>query len=127
MKEQIFRLCKRLKKCTLNDLVQLLEVEGAIIQTALLALEQENLIVTLGEKGCFIKAIGETIPAFPCGTAVDTTGAGDTFNGVLAACIASGDDIRSACRKANIAGWIKVTRKYIMGAIPHKKEIEKWI
>ena len=45
MKEQIFRLCKRLKKCTLNDLVQLLEVEGAIIQTALLALEQENLIV----------------------------------------------------------------------------------
>ena len=88
--------------------------------------KQENLIVTLGEKGCFIKAIGETIPAFPCGTAVDTTGAGDTFNGMLAACIASGDDIRSACRKANIAAGIKVTRKYIMGAIPHKKEIEKW-
>lgn len=44
MKEQIFRLCKRLKNCTLNDLVQMLEVEDAIIETALLFLEQEDSI-----------------------------------------------------------------------------------
>ena len=44
MKEQIFRLCKRLKNCTLNDLVQMLEVEQAIVETALLYLEQEDLI-----------------------------------------------------------------------------------
>ena len=44
MKEQIFRLCKRLKNCTLNDLVQMLEVDEAIIETALLFLEQEESI-----------------------------------------------------------------------------------
>ena len=45
MKEQIFRLCKRLKNCTLNDLVQMLEVDEAIIETALLFLEQEESIL----------------------------------------------------------------------------------
>ena len=44
MKEQIFRLCKRLKNCTLNDLVQMLESDEAIIETALLFLEQEESI-----------------------------------------------------------------------------------
>ena len=44
MKEQIFRLCKRLKNCTLNDFVQMLEVDEAIIETALLFLEQEESI-----------------------------------------------------------------------------------
>ena len=44
MKEQIFRLCKRLKNCMLNDLVQMLEVDEAIIETALLFLEQEESI-----------------------------------------------------------------------------------
>ena len=44
MKEQIFKLCKRLKNCTLNDLVQMLEVDEAIIETALLFLEQEESI-----------------------------------------------------------------------------------
>ena len=44
MKEKIFRLCKRLKNCTLNDLVQMLEVDEAIIETALLFLEQEESI-----------------------------------------------------------------------------------
>ena len=44
MKEQIFRLCKRLKNCTLNDLDQMLEVDEAIIETALLFLEQEESI-----------------------------------------------------------------------------------
>lgn len=44
MKEQIFRLCKRLKNCTLNDLVQMLEADEAIIETALLFLEQEESI-----------------------------------------------------------------------------------
>ena len=44
MKEQIFRLCKRLKNCTLNDLVQMFEVDEAIIETALLFLEQEESI-----------------------------------------------------------------------------------
>lgn len=44
MKEQIYRLCKRMKKCTLDNLVQMLETDKAIIETALLYLEQENKV-----------------------------------------------------------------------------------
>lgn len=49
MKEQIFRLCKRLKNCTLNDLAQMLEVDEVIIETALLFLEQEGLIQLIND------------------------------------------------------------------------------
>lgn len=44
MKEQVLKLCKRLKNCTLNDIVQFLEVEQSIIETTILYLEQEDLI-----------------------------------------------------------------------------------
>lgn len=86
----------------------------------------ENVVVTLGDKGCFIKYLGAVIPAKRIEKAVDTTGAGDTFNGVLAACLANGEDVKSACQKANVAAGIKVTRKYILDSIPTREEIEKY-
>ena len=86
----------------------------------------QNVIVTLGEKGCLIKKENTLIPAEKVEKVVDTTGAGDTFNGVLAACIGSGDDMQTACKKANIASAIKVTRKYILDSIPVREEIEKY-
>lgn len=43
-KDQILRLCKRLKSCTLNDLTAILEVDENIVQTVLFYLEQESLI-----------------------------------------------------------------------------------
>ena len=71
-----------------------------------------------------IKSKNRLIPAEKVQTVVDTTGAGDTFNGVLAACIANGMDLPTACKRANVASAIKVGRKYILGSIPTKKEIE---
>lgn len=44
MKDQVLKLCRRLKSCTLNDLVQFLEAEESIVETIILYLEQENLI-----------------------------------------------------------------------------------
>lgn len=44
-------------------------------------------------------------------TPVDTNGAGDTHTGVLLAEVARGSDWAQACRRANAAGAIKVTRK----------------
>ena len=72
-----------------------------------------------------IKNTDEIIPAVKVKTVVDTTGAGDTFNGVLAACIAENEDIETACKKANIAAAIKVGKKYILDSIPTREEIEK--
>ena len=84
--------------------------------------DYKNVVVTLGDKGCLIKESGETVPAIKT-DAKDTTGAGDTFNGILAACIALGDDLRSACFMANAGASIKVGRKYILNSIPTKEEI----
>lgn len=89
--------------------------------------EYQNVIVTLGKEGCFFRASSETFPAVDVAPVVDTTGAGDTFNGVLCACIANGDSIQTACRTANVAAAIKVSRKYILESIPSKKEIDEFM
>lgn len=83
----------------------------------------KNCITTLGKKGCFING---TVPVSGIDVkAVDTTGAGDTFNGVLAVCIAEGMDLTEACRYAVAASGISVSRKHVLGAIPYRNEIEK--
>ena len=89
--------------------------------------DYQNVIVTLGDKGCLIKSKNWLIPAEKVQTVVDTTGAGDTFNGVLVACIANDCDLQTACQNANVASAIKVTRKYILDSIPTREEIENYL
>jgi len=91
----------------------------------------EYVITTLGEQGCQIGGglvspdnEGIQIPAIHT-QAVDTTGAGDTFNGVLAVCLAEGMDITTACRYAVTASGISVSRKHVWDAIPYREEIER--
>lgn len=83
----------------------------------------KNCITTLGRQGCLINE-RLSIPAIEV-KALDTTGAGDIFNGVLATCIAEGMELERACRYAVTASGISVTRKYVLNAIPHRKEIER--
>nr|MCR5264825.1 hypothetical protein [Clostridiales bacterium] len=84
-----------------------------------------NVITTLGKNGCRIERTGEVIPSYTYGDTVDTTGAGDTFSGVLAACLASGDTLENSCRIACIAAGIEVTSKGVMDAIPYRDLINK--
>ena len=86
-----------------------------------------EVVGTLGEKGCEIRSLGMAIPAASFGKAVDTTGAGDTFNGVLAARLAEGETLDSACRAANAAAGIEVTRRYVLPAIPTRGETEGFL
>jgi len=83
----------------------------------------ENCITTLGKKGCLIN--GKTSVSAIEVKAVDTTGAGDTFNGVLAVCIAEGMDLEKACKYAVTASGISVGRKYVLNAIPYREETER--
>lgn len=85
----------------------------------------QNVITTLGKKGCLINE-EIMIPAIKT-QAVDTTGAGDTFNGVLAVCLAEGMDAITACKYAVSASGISVGRKYVLNAIPYREEIERRI
>lgn len=83
----------------------------------------KNCITTVGKKGCVIN--GKDIVSGMEVKVLDTTGAGDTFNGVLAVCIAEGMELKDACRYAVTASGISVSRKYVLNAIPCRKEIER--
>lgn len=85
----------------------------------------KNIITTLGSKGCMINE-ATVIPAIKT-KAVDTTGAGDTFNGVLAVCIAEGMNLELACKYAVVASGISVTGKYVLNSIPTRYDIERKI
>lgn len=56
--------------------------------------------------------------------AVNTTGAGDVFAGVLASLMSRGVDLDTALKKATIASSIKVSRNGGQDAIPTPDEIE---
>lgn len=81
----------------------------------------KNCITTLGDKGCCIN--GKTFIKAQKVDAVDTTGAGDTFNGALAVFVAEGEDLKTACKFAVKASGISVTKKYVLDAIPERNEI----
>lgn len=84
-----------------------------------------NAVITMGSAGALI--IGEetqqTVLPYRCGNAVDTTGAGDTFNGVLAASLALGNDLAEAARLGAVAAGIGVTRHGAAGSIPFGAEV----
>ena len=80
-----------------------------------------NCITTLGKNGCSIN--DETIISSIEVEAVDSTGAGDIFNGVLAVCIANGMEIKEAAKYAVVASGISVSKKYVLNAIPYKNEV----
>ena len=85
----------------------------------------KNCITTLGKKGCLING-EETVSGIEV-KAVDTTGAGDTFNGTLAVCIAEGMSLKDASKYAVTSSGISVGRKYVLNAIPYREEIERML
>ena len=85
----------------------------------------ENCITTLGKKGCLINGT-ESVFGIEV-KAVDTTGAGDTFNGTLAVCIAEGMSLKEASQYAVTSSGISVGRKYVLNAIPYREEIERML
>jgi ribokinase len=92
----------------------------------LLAKGVETVIITLGAKGAFVatRTKKQRVPGFQA-KAVDTTAAGDTFNGALAVALAEGMDMIDAVRFANAAASIAVTRYGAQPSAPNRKEIDK--
>ncbi|MEG3435743.1 ribokinase [Pannus brasiliensis CCIBt3594] len=83
-----------------------------------------NVIITLGSEGAYLYngEIDRRIPGFPV-EAVDTTAAGDTFNGALAVALAEGKDLVTAIAFAHRAASIAVTRPGARSSIPYRREI----
>ena len=85
----------------------------------------KNVVITLGKQGAFFKNDHEEylIPAIKT-EVIDTTGAGDTFNGALAVAISEGKSWRDALDFSNKAAAISVSRLGAQSSIPFRKEIE---
>jgi ribokinase len=86
------------------------------------------LVVTLGARGCYARAADEVIlqPAFTI-DAVDTTAAGDTFCGVLAAHLGQGTGLAEALRRASAASALACTRLGAQSSIPTQTEVEDFL
>ena len=88
----------------------------------------ETVLITLGKKGTLLTThnTSELIPAFEVDT-VDTTAAGDVFNGALATAISEGMSLKEAIRFANAAAAISVTRLGAQPSAPKREEIENFL
>ena len=92
----------------------------------LLAMGCRNVVLKLGERGAFLMGadcVTMLVPAFAV-KAVDTTAAGDCFNGAFAARLLAGDSPATAARYANAAAAISVTRLGAQVSMPSKDEVE---
>jgi ribokinase len=105
------------------------EIEAEHLRSELGHLPDCDCVITLGARGAeWISASLEPLfmPAFAV-TPVDTTGAGDTFIGTLAAGLDLGLDRAVAMRRASAASAIQVTRPGAAPAIPLATEVDEFL
>jgi len=106
------------------------ETDGAVnlaaIGDQLRAAGDGRVIVTLGAEGCLIidDHAATRIPA-RLATVVDTTAAGDAFNGALAVALTEGQSLIDAVRWATVAAAISVSRAGAIPSIATREEIER--
>jgi ribokinase len=83
-------------------------------------------LITLGEAGAFLHSRRQSVhvPAFRAGAVVETTGAGDAFNGGFAAALAEGASAHEAARFGAAVAGISVTRAGTAPSMPRRAEIE---
>jgi ribokinase len=92
---------------------------------ALLARGVGTVVVTLGAHGVLAcTSAGRLRVAAPTVTAVDTTGAGDAFNGALAVALGERRPLTDALRFATAAGALACTRRGAQDALPVRTDVE---
>lgn len=108
---------------------ELLAISGAMdVESALQLLASAgagSVAVTLGADGALLAEGARRIDILALAvSAVDATGAGDTFSGVLTAWLAEGRSVEEAARAANAAAALSVTRPGARGGMPARAAIE---
>lgn len=98
------------------------------LATCLHAQGCRNVVITMGGHGAFVSDREQSWhqPAFSV-SVVDTTGAGDTFNGAIAAKISCGSTLCEAVRFASAASAISVSRRGVLNAIPTASEVTAFL
>ncbi|WP_116051884.1 PfkB family carbohydrate kinase [Amycolatopsis palatopharyngis] len=103
--------------------------DGGVTAAAetVLAASGAPVVVTMGGEGALVLLPGEPpqhVPPHPA-TVRDTTGAGDTFNGVLATRLAAGEPLTTAVQAASVAAAISVGEVGARAGMPQAAEIER--
>lgn len=88
----------------------------------------KTILITLGSKGVFAYSpeIKELIPAFKV-NAVDTTAAGDVFNGAFAVALAENKTLANSIRFANAAAALSVTKLGAQPSAPIREDIDNFL
>jgi len=100
------------------------EATAQAAAAALCAKGVGRVVITMGSKGAYVfeGGRGALVPAFPV-KAVDTTAAGDVFNGALAVALAEGQALAEAVRFGAKAAAVSVTRMGAQSSAPHRNEV----
>lgn len=87
-----------------------------------------RVVITLGSKGVIIKNVNKVtyLSALKIKKVVDTTGAGDVFNGALIASLMKDNDLIEACKFAVKVSGMSVQTPYVMPSIPTLKKVEDY-
>ena len=117
----------------LNDIAQITGVDVESIDDAkraadvLLSKGVGSAVITLGAQGALLHSANASVhvEAFDAGPVVETTGAGDAFNGGLAVGLASGMDPVEALRLGCAVAGISVTRPGTANSMPTREELLK--
>lgn len=88
----------------------------------------KGVVLKVGSRGAFLSVADreETVPAFAV-QAVDSTAAGDAFNGAFATALVRGRDPRESARFAAAAAAISVTRAGAQSSMPSLAEVEQFL
>ncbi|WP_129408113.1 ribokinase [Marinitoga lauensis] len=89
----------------------------------------KNIILKQGEKDIILynRNLILKIPVFKIQNVIDTTAAGDVFNGALAVALEENKNIKEAIQFASAAAGISVTKKGAQSSIPTREEVEKFL
>ena len=100
--------------------------DAARAADVLLARGAGHVIVTLGARGALVRSarLSAHVPAADAGPVVETTGAGDAFNGALAIGLVEGMELVAATRFACAAAAISVTRPGTATSMPRREEVD---
>jgi ribokinase len=100
--------------------------DGHRAAQALRARGARAAIVTLGEQGAVVSSAEREVhvPAFPVARVVDTTGAGDAFNGALAVALAERRPLLDAARFASAAAALSVTAPGAASSMPQRAAVD---
>lgn len=88
-----------------------------------------HVIIKLGRRGCFIKSpqFRAMVPAYECGTVVDTTGAGDNFLAGFISELLQGKSVSECCRFACAVAAVSIQTQGATTGVSSREQVEQAI